>query len=99
MDIMIYIQILSGVMTGPCVSMCLCSIGKRCLVERSHSNRKSSLPPEGGNTSGCKNFEVSYGEQQTFLTPHLFYHINTIPEENTHIIELKLIATGGKSSF
>lgn len=98
MDIMIYIQILSGLKTGMCVSMCLC-IGKRCLVERSHSSRKSSLPPEGGNTGACKHFQVSFGEQQTSLSPHLFKHINTIPEENTDITELKLIAAGDKSSF
>lgn len=59
MDIMIYMQIVSGVMGR--VSMCLCGIGKR-VVERSHSSRKSSLPPEGGNISRCKHFQESYGE-------------------------------------
>lgn len=54
MDIMIYIQILFYILTVPFVSMRLCGIGKCCLVERSHSSRKSSLPPEGGNISDYK---------------------------------------------
>lgn len=41
-----------------CVFVCLCGIGKRCLVERSHRSRKWSLPPEGGNISGFKHFQT-----------------------------------------